>query len=105
MAEGIHGRLKHVSIAIIAKLGGVPWVTGNSFKKELIIGVGAFKPVWSADRFTGSAISFDNSGQFRGFDFFEGEGIALLCGRIKRALRMFIDEEDHSRAERIVIHF
>jgi len=104
-AGGILWWHQHVSTALLAKLGGVPWVTGNSFKKELIIGVGAFKPVWSADRFTGSAISFDNSGQFRGFDFFEGEGIALLCGRIKKALRMFIDEEDHSRAERIVIHF
>src|SRR5690625_4797361 len=96
---------QHVSTALLAKLGGIPWVTGESHHKELIIGVSAYKPEWSAEKYTGSAFSFDNGGHFRGFDFFEGEDIRYFCGAVKKALRMFIAEHGSEATERVVIHF
>jgi hypothetical protein len=94
---------QHVATAILAKLGGVPWKAGEGTDDELIIGIGAFRPRWSPKTFAGSAFSFDNSGRFHNFDFFEGSDIDHLCGGIRQAVNLFVREK--GRARRVVIHY
>lgn len=94
---------QHLCSAVLAKLGGIPWKAGSDQAKDLIIGVGAFKPGWSPHRYVGSSFCFDNSGLFRGYDFFDHSNTKLLAGSIKKALQQYVRE--HGDAERVVIHY
>ncbi|MBK8611766.1 MAG: hypothetical protein IPL84_17985 [Chitinophagaceae bacterium] len=47
--------LPHIEIAMLAKLGGVPWRLNRPTNNELIVGVGAFYSVTRKTRFVGSA--------------------------------------------------
>lgn len=89
--------------AVLAKMGGIPWTSGADNKKDLVIGIGAFMPRWSPGRFVGSSVCFDDSGTFRGFDFFDHENPRLLAGSLKKAVQQYIREKKH--LERVVIHY
>lgn len=94
---------QHLCAATLAKLGGIPWKVGAQKENELIIGIGAFNHNWSSTRFIGSSFCFDNSGTFRGFDFFDERNPRLLAGSIKKAVQQYLVQ--NGEAERIVIHY
>lgn len=95
--------LPNIYVALLAKMGGVPWLLARSRKNELVIGVGAFKPMDADERFVGSAFCFQNDGSFQGFKCFQSGETSILAGSIKDAVEKYI--EQHQSAERIVIHF
>lgn len=92
-----------ISVATIAKLGGVPWRLKRDPDKELIVGVGAFKNQEIGQRFIGSAFCFSNDGHFKGFEFLPANEPDLLGGSIAKAIRTF--KSKNEKAERLIIHF
>lgn len=95
--------LPHIQIAILAKLGGIPWRLNRTSNKELIVGVGAFYSTKIGKRFIGSAFCFDNEGVFKGFDCFNSNDTISLAGSIREAVLKFIIANE--TASRLVIHF
>lgn len=95
--------LPHIEIAILAKLGGVPWRLNRPTTNELIVGVGAFYSVSRKTRFVGSAFCFNNEGIFKGFDCFNSTDTASLAGSIREAVGKFIVA--NHKATRLIIHF
>jgi len=95
--------LTNMSIAILAKLDGVPWQLGSDFKNELIIGIGAFKHFADQVQYVSSAISFDNTGHFNQFEYFMKYEVDLLAGSIAAKVREFKDNV--KPPDRIIIHF
>ncbi len=97
--------LTTLSIAILAKLGGIPWRLNNPVKQELIIGIGAFVHPSSSDKtkYLSSAFSFDNTGQFKSFDYFIRNEVHLLAGAIANKVRQFTTINE--KLERLIIHF
>jgi hypothetical protein len=95
--------LPHIQIAILAKLGGIPWRLNRINNKELIVGVGAFYSKKIGKRFVGSAFCFDNEGVFKGFDCFNSDDTLSLAGSIREAVLKFIIANES--ASRLVIHF
>lgn len=95
--------LPHIEIAMLAKLGGVPWRLNRPTNNELIVGVGAFYSVTRKSRFVGSAFCFNNEGIFKGFDCFKGDDTISLAGSIREAVAKFIAV--NYTASRLVIHF
>ena len=95
--------LPHIQIAILAKLGGIPWRLNRINDKELIVGVGAFYSKKIDKRYIGSAFCFDNEGIFKGFDCFNSNDILSLTGSIREAVLKFIVANE--TAKRLVIHF
>ncbi len=95
--------LTNMSIAILAKLDGVPWQLGSDFKNELIIGIGAFKHFADQVQYVSSAISFDNTGHFNQFEYFMKHEVDLLAGSIAAKVREFKDNV--KPPDRIIIHF
>lgn len=94
--------LHNISLAMHAKLGGVPWKLAVTEKKELVIGVGAFMFQDENRRYIASAFSFQNNGLFRGFDYFSENNNLDLAGSICRKIREFSAQiEPH----KVVIHF
>jgi hypothetical protein len=73
--------LPNIAIALLAKLGGIPWRLYRPIKNDLIIGIGADRSIVSKNNFIGSAFCFRNDGRFKGFNAFERgntQAIALL---------------------------
>jgi hypothetical protein len=95
--------LPHIEIAMLAKLGGIPWKLNRPPVNELIVGVGAFYSVTQKTRFVGSAFCFNNEGMFKGFDCFKSNDTYSLAGSIREAVGKFI-VTNHT-AKRLVIHF
>ncbi len=95
--------LPNIEIAILAKLGGIPWRLNRSVSSELIVGIGAFYSQKQKSRFLGSAFCFNNEGVFENFDCFLSDDTEMLAGSISKAVHKFLD--DHKKADRLIIHF
>lgn len=95
--------LQNMSIAINAKLGGIPWRINTPTTKELVVGVGAFKHVDINVQYIGSAFSFDNTGAFNSFEYFHRDQTAELAGSIEESIINFT--KINNRPNRLIIHF
>jgi hypothetical protein len=95
--------LNNIAIACLAKLNGVPWRLNVKIKKELIVGVGAFKNNESDVQYIGSAFSFANNGKFHNFDCFMKNEVDELAGLIIQAVKEYVAVQDSPL--RLIIHF
>ncbi|WP_234573603.1 Piwi domain-containing protein [Rhodohalobacter sp. 614A] len=95
--------LPNISLALIAKLGGIPWTLERKQKNELVIGVGAYSPRRKQKKYLGSAFCFSNNGDFRSFDSFTADDHLMLAGSFQKAIKQF--KEENEGVERLVIHF
>lgn len=95
--------LPNISIALLAKLDGIPWRLKRPKRKDLIIGVGAYKPKMSLERYLGNAFYFKNDGTFHEFDCFEQSNVAALSESYKSSILNYILE--FGTPGRVIIHF
>lgn len=95
--------LNNISIAILAKLNGVPWRLNVKVKNELVVGVGAFKNPDTHTQYIGSAFSFINNGKFNRFDCFMKNQVDELAGSIIQAVKEYVSLQ--KSPSRLVIHF
>lgn len=93
--------LQNMGVAICAKLGGSPWLLDETEKKELIIGIGAFRS--DNQQYIGAAFSFDNTGVFNDYSYFQKSKLDELVGAIKIAIMRY--SAVNSQPERIIIHY
>ncbi len=93
--------LPNISIAILAKLGGVPWRLSREVKDELVIGIGAYRQ--GDSRFLGTTFTFRNDGTFIGFDAGYCPNVGELGQFFEGAVRAFVGAAETIR--RVVIHF
>lgn len=101
--EDFYYFLPNIYVALLAKIGGIPWRLARTKEDEIIIGVGAFKPKGATHRFLGSAFCFSNEGTFENFDCFRDDEPEMLAGSISNAVERFI--EKNKTAKRVIIHF
>ena len=95
--------LPNIQIAILAKLGGIPWRLNREQNDELVVGIGALYSGTSNVKFVGSAFCFDNKGEFKGFDCFRSDDTVSLAGSIREAVENF--RAQNRNATRVIIHF
>lgn len=93
--------LQNMGVAICAKLGGSPWLLDEIEKKELIIGIGAFRN--DNQQYIGAAFSFDNTGVFNDYSYFQKSELDELVGAIKLAIMRY--SAVNSQPDRIIIHY
>lgn len=95
--------LPNIAVAMLAKMGGIPWRLDVPVKNELIIGVGAFKNMEQNLQYIGSAFSFTNTGQFNGFEYFMKNEIREFAGKVAHEVRKY--SSTITNPERLIIHF
>ncbi len=95
--------LTNISLAMLAKLEGIPWQLNITPKKELVIGVGAFKNVEENIRYVASAFSFQNNGKFNEFQYFSKSDTKNLGGAICDAIWQYVNIVQDP--DKVVIHF
>ncbi|MFN8385862.1 MAG: Piwi domain-containing protein [Anaerolineales bacterium] len=95
--------LPNIAIALLAKLGGIPWRLYRPIRNDLIIGVGADRSQTVKERYIGNAFCFQNDGNFKGFNAFEKSDTLALANSIRDAIEQYINE--NKGPERLVIHY
>jgi hypothetical protein len=95
--------LPNIAIALLAKLGGIPWRLQDTSKDDLIVGVGAFRSYSIGKRYVGSAFCFSKDGVFQNFDCYRDNDLPQLVAGIRKALMHYVVE--HDKAERLIIHY
>ncbi len=95
--------LQNMALAICAKMGGIPWKINVQKKKELVVGIGAFRNQEDGATYIGSAFSFDNTGSFNAFECFLQDEMLALVGSIKQAIINF--SSVNGKPDRLVIHY
>lgn len=98
-----HYNLPNIAIAILAKLNGTPWRLDSAIKRELVVGVGAFKNPEFDIQYVGSAFSFSNNGKFNRFECFQKGQTKELAGSIYKAVKEYASL--NPEIKRLVIHF
>lgn len=93
--------LQNMGVAICAKLGGSPWLLDEVEKKELIIGIGAFRS--DNQQYIGAAFSFDNTGIFNDYSYFQKSELEELVGAIQMAIIKY--SVVNNKPERLIIHY
>jgi hypothetical protein len=93
----------NICVAILAKLGGVPWRLERENHNELVVGVGAFKSLTSGVRYIGGAFCFSNDGRFHNFECFSESASYMLVGPISKAINSF--RSKFKNVKRLVIHY
>lgn len=93
--------LPNISIAILAKLGGIPWRLSRPIKNDLIIGVGAFRE--DENVYLGTTVAFQNDGSFISFNAQK----ATTPQELGEYFHQIISDisKDQKNIKRIVIHF
>lgn len=95
--------LQNIAIAINAKLGGTPWRIAVPQQRELIVGVGAFNNTVTNTKYIGSAFSFDNTGAFNSFEYFQKDELKELAGSIQNAIIDYANAIQNP--QRLIIHY
>lgn len=95
--------LTNISVAILAKLNGIPWRLSTPVRNELVVGVGAFKHIDLDVQFIGSAFSFNNNGSFNRFEYFMKHELEILAGSISNQVREYVAA--NNKVSRLIIHF
>lgn len=95
--------IPNISIATIAKLGGIPWVLDSSDEPELVVGFGLYSSVKYQLRSVGASFCFSPKGVFRGFDYFAESETYSISALLEEALKRYIAQE--GKPKRLIIHY
>ena len=95
--------MANIGIALVAKLGGIPWRLEGMKNPELVIGFGAYRNQGFTMGYTGSAICFSQDGVFREFDVFPAENTRSIAGSALKAFKEY--RKAYPEAQRMIIHF
>ena len=95
--------LTNIALAMLAKLDGIPWRLKSNPKKELVVGIGAFKEVQEDVRYIASSFVFQNNGVFNRFDYYHESDVDVMAGSIAEAVNNYASLIEEP--QRLIIHF
>jgi len=99
--RNFHYALPNIAIAILAKLGGIPWKLDTKRYNELIIGFNTRKH--ADNTFLGSAVFFNNEGKLGRVQGFPKTGSREIIQYLRNAIEQYNDE--FGEPDRLVIHY
>jgi hypothetical protein len=98
-----HYFLPNIAVAILAKLGGVPWRLVAKPYNELIVGFN--QKVLGNKRFIGSAVFFSNEGELGVVNSYpQSDSENKLVGHLRNSIEHYIQGQN-SPPNRLVIHY
>ena len=103
LKDNFSNSIANIGIALIAKLGGIPWQLEGMENPELVIGFGAYRNKGFNMGYTGSAICFSQDGMFREFDVFPAENTRSIAGSAVKAFKQY--RKNYPESQRMIIHF
>ncbi len=101
-SSNFHYHLPNISIAILAKLGGVPWKLKRKAYNELIIGFNETR--LGNEVMLGTAVYFDNTGKLQQIKAFKKVERDQLIIALRDSINAYLNNNDEI-PERLVIHY
>ncbi|WP_132052099.1 Piwi domain-containing protein [Pseudocnuella soli] len=102
-SANFHYHLPNISIAILAKIGGIPWKLGRNCYNELVIG---FNEEYNDEgSILGTAVYFDNSGKLKQVRSFQSLSRVDIIIALRNSIIDFLDANKKMPPERLVIHY
>lgn len=102
-SANFHFHLPNISIAILAKIGGIPWKLERKSYNELIIGFN--EETYQENSILGTAVYFDNSGKLRQVRTFHENLRSDLIIALRNSIQEYLQENSNTPPERLVIHY
>jgi hypothetical protein len=98
-----HYFLPNISVAVLAKLGGIPWKLRTKRRKELVVGFNQLKV--DDSKYIGSAVFFTNEGNLGSVvGYPESESESALIQHLKNSIESYINATQNP-PEKLVIHY
>lgn len=102
-----HFHLPNIAIAILAKMGGVPWRLENKDYQELVVGFNQVR--LGSQSFIGSAVFFSNDGSLGAVNAFpKSSSTKALVEHLKQAINSYLEKNGFQiglQRMRLVIHY
>lgn len=102
-SANFHFHLPNISIAILAKIGGIPWKLERKSYNELIVGFN--EETYQESSILGTAVYFDNSGKLRQVRTFHENLRSDLIIALRNSIQEFLQANSNTPPERLVIHY
>lgn len=99
--RNFHYSLPNISIAILAKLGGIPWKLDTPVNNELVLGFNVFK--YQENQFIGNAVFFTNEGQLNSVKGLSSKDYEGIFENLRTSIKAY--DEEFGLPERLVIHY
>jgi len=99
----LHYWIPNVAMAVIAKLGGVPWILEKPQQPSLVVGFGLYRSLKYDLRYEGSSFVFGADGHFKGFEYYPASETSALAARLEEAFDAYLSR--YGKPERLVIHY
>lgn len=101
--DNFHFSLPNIAIAMLAKLGGVPWKLEKEHYKQLTVGFNIFKN--QQNPYLGSAVYFDNQGIIRQVKGFQYSSIDNISNELINSINEYKLTNSDEDITKIVIHY
>ncbi len=95
--------LPNIAMAVLAKLGGIPWVLNKREEKSLVVGFGIYRSTKYELQYIGSSFCYGQDGTFEEFDHFEPQAIFGIAAKLEQALKRY--KQRHGEPKQLVIHY
>ena len=94
--------LPNISVAILAKLGGIPWKLDTSGSANMVVGFGVTR--LDDNTYLGNTLCFRDDGEFYRFETYQRADIQTIGTALRDSIRKAITQ-DHFSPERLIIHY
>lgn len=94
--------LPNIQVAILAKLGGIPWKLDTFSDDKLIIGFGVKKI--GEDVFLGNSLFFKEDGTFHKFESFQNNTLSSIGEALKQNIQVVL-QQGEININKLVIHY
>ncbi|MGK9476345.1 Piwi domain-containing protein [Melioribacter sp. OK-6-Me] len=99
--ENFHFGLPNIAIAMLAKIGGIPWKLAKKHYKQLTVGFNIYRK--EEQEYLGSAVYFDNEGVIQGINFSTKNNIRSIIEHLFNAISDY--KEQNNNFDKLVIHY
>ncbi len=99
--DNFHFSLPNIAIAMLAKIGGVPWKLARQHYKQLTVGFNIHRE--NNNKYLGSAVYFDNEGIIRKVNFSSSNNIQAIISQLSKAIDEY--KKENPNIEKLVIHY
>jgi len=101
--DNFHFSLPNIAIAMLSKLGGVPWRLKKDHYNQLTIGFNVYRN--GQNSYLGSAVYFDNQGIIKQVRGFKGESVGNICDVLISSINEYKQKNNEVSVNKIVIHY
>ena len=94
--------LPNIAVAILAKLGGIPWKLDTVSSAKMIVGFGVKR--LDADTYLGNTLCFKDDGEFYKFETYQRANIQTIGEALRDSINDVINQE-HFIPDKLIIHY